>query len=151
MIEVLDQISDEQIENEYRKRFWIKAGEVVNNSEQAAKHFASVLSENYSRECFVVMFLSGSNKHIATEILFKGTLTASSVYPREVIKRALELDSAAIIVAHNHPSGNLNPSSDDRKITSRIKSACEVMDLPLHDHLIIAGKSHYSFSDHGLL
>jgi len=78
-------------------------------------------------------------------------LTTSAVYPREIVKTALENNAAALICAHNHPSGNLNPSRDDISITKKIKAACDTVDIPLHDHLIIAGDGWYSFSDHGLI
>jgi len=148
---VLTKVSDRQIENEYRKRFFLKAGDSVNSSEEAARHFAVLLSKETGRECFVVMFLNGANKYIACEVLFKGNLTTSAVYPRVIIKRALELDAAAILFGHNHPSGNLNPSRDDLQITRKIKAACDTVDIAVHDHLILAGDSWYSFADNGIL
>jgi len=148
---MLDKVSDKKIEAEYHRRFSLKAGDSVNSSEDAARHFTGLLSKVTGRECFVVMFLNGANKYIDCEILFKGSLTTSAVYPRVIIKRALELDCAAIICAHNHPSGNLQPSRDDIQITNKIKDACCTMDLSLHDHLIIAGDSWYSFADKGIL
>ena len=151
MIVVLDQISDEQLVNEYRKRFFLKAGDLVHSSEEAAKHFTAMFSSDPSRECFAVMYLNGKNALILVEILFKGTLTASAVYPREIIKKALENHTAAIICSHNHPSGNLNPSSDDINITKRIKQACDTVDIAFHDHVIVTSEGFYSFADHGLL
>jgi len=148
---VLDKVSDKKIEAEYHRRFTLKAGDSVNSSEDAARHFTALLSKETSRECFAVMFLNGANKYIGCEVLFKGSLTTSAVYPRVIIKRALELDCAALIVSHNHPSGNLQPSRDDLQITNKIKDACVVMDLALHDHLIIAGDKWYSFADNGIL
>lgn len=148
---MLDKVSDKQIEDEYHRRFTLKAGDSVNSSEDAARHFAALLSKETGRECFVVMFLNGANKYIACEVLFKGSLTTSAVYPREIIKRSLELDAAAILLGHNHPSGNLNPSHDDLQITRKIKAACETVDIALHDHLIIAGGKWYSFADNGIL
>ncbi|MEE8186098.1 MAG: JAB domain-containing protein [Nitrososphaerales archaeon] len=151
MTEVLDQISDELIENEYRKQFFLKAGDPVHSSEEAAKHFTAMFSSDPSRECFAVMYLNGRNALISVDVLFKGTLTASAVYPREIIKKALENHAAAIICSHNHPSGNLNPSGDDMTITKRIKAACETVDIAFHDHLIVTSEGFYSFADHGLL
>ena len=148
---MLDKVSDKQIEKEYHRRFTLKAGDIVNSAEDAARHFAGLLSKETGRECFVVMFLNGANKYIACEVLFKGSLTTSAVYPRVIIKRALELDGAAIICAHNHPSGNLNPSRDDLAITKKIKEACSTVDISLHDHLIIAGDGWCSFADNGIL
>ena len=148
---MLDKVSDKQIENEYHRRFSLKVGDTVNNAEDAVRHLVGMLAKETSRECFVVMFLNGANKYITCEILFKGSLTTSAVYPRVIIKRALELDCAAIICAHNHPSGNLQPSRDDVQITKKIKAACETVDIALHDHLIIAGDGWYSFADKGIL
>lgn len=148
---MLDKVSDRELEKEYRKRFFLKGGERIGKSEDAAKHFAALFAEDPSRESFLVMFLNGNNKHIATEVLFKGTLTSSAVYPREIIKRALEHDAAAIVCGHNHPSGNLNPSRDDMAITKKIKAALDTVDIAFHDHLIVAGEGFYSFTDHGLL
>jgi len=148
---VLDKVSDKQIEDEYHRRFTLKAGDSINSSEDAVRHFAALLSKETGRECFVVMFLNGANKFIACEILFKGSLTTSTVYPRVIIKRALELDCAALIVSHNHPSGNLQPSRDDLQITRKIKAACDTVDIAVHDHLIIAGDKWYSFADNGIL
>ena len=147
----LDKVSDKQIENEYHRRFSLKAGDSVNSSEDAARHFTGLLSKETGRECFVVLFLNGQNAVLKSEILFKGTLTTSAVYPRVIIKLALDNDTAAIICAHNHPSGNLNPSRDDISITKKIKAACDTVDIPLHDHLFIAGDSWYSLADHGML
>lgn len=148
---MLDKVSDKQIEKEYHRRFTLKKGDLVNSSEDAAKHFTGLLSKETGRECFVVLFLNGQNAVITSEILFRGTLTTSAVYPREIVKTALKNNAAAIIGAHNHPSGNLNPSRDDISITSKIKAACSTVDIPLHDHLIIAGDGWYSMADHGLL
>jgi len=149
--QVLDKVSDKQIEAEYHRRFSLKAGDSVNSSEDAARHFAGMLTKETSRECFVVMFLNGQNALLTSEILFKGTLATSAVYPREIVKTALKNSAAAIICAHNHPSGNLNPSRDDLSITKKIKAACDTVDIPLHDHLIIAGDGWYSLADHGLI
>ena len=85
------------------------------------------------------------------EELFAGTLTTSVVYPREVVKRALDNDAAALVFVHNHPSGNPNPSQDDLTITKKLKEASQSIDVSVHDHLIIAGNEVYSFADHGLI
>jgi len=85
------------------------------------------------------------------EELFKGTLTTSAVYPREVVKRALDNNAAALVFVHNHPSGNPNPSQDDLTITKKLKEAAKANDVSIHDHLIIAGNEVYSFADHGLI
>ncbi len=104
-----------------------------------------------SREVFIAIYLNGRNQVIKMEELFEGTLTTSAVYPREVVKRALDHDAAALVFAHNHPSGNPNPSEDDLSITKKLKDAAEAIDISIHDHLIIAGNEVYSFADHGML
>lgn len=107
--------------------------------------------KNRNREQFMIMLLNGRNQIIDLVNLFEGTLTTSAVYPREVIKLILERDAAAVIFVHNHPSGNLAPSKDDKLITKRLKEACQTIDVQVHDHLIIGGNDHFSFAKNGLL
>jgi len=104
-----------------------------------------------SREVFLVIYLNGRNQILNMEELFEGTLSTSAVYPREVVKRALVNDAAALVFVHNHPSGNPNPSQDDLTITKKLKEAALAIDVSVHDHLIIAGNDVYSFADHGLI
>ena len=107
--------------------------------------------KNRNREQFMIILLNGRNQIIDLVNLFEGTLTTSAVYPREVIKLILERDAAAVIFVHNHPSGNLAPSKDDKLITKRLKEACQTIEVQVHDHLIIGGNDHFSFAKHGLL
>jgi len=102
-----------------------------------------------NRECFKVIFLDAKNRVVSTETLFRGTLTASSVYPREVIRAALDHHAAALIFAHNHPSGDPKPSTDDISITRQLLFACRVMGITVHEHVIIGDSSYFSFADHG--
>ncbi len=88
---------------------------------------------------------------IAVEDLFKGTVDQSSVYPREVIKRALDLNASGLIFVHNHPSGNLRPSESDKSLTNKLVSACKTVDLTPIDHLIISPSGYTSFKDLGLI
>ena len=104
-----------------------------------------------TKEVFVAIYLNGRNQIIKMEELFQGTLSTSAVYPREVVKGALENDAAAIVFVHNHPSGNPNPSQDDLSITKKLKDALMSIDVSVHDHIIIAGNDLYSFADHGLI
>lgn len=104
-----------------------------------------------NREMFWVIYLNGRNQILKMEKLFEGSLSTSVVYPREVIKRALDNDAAALVFVHNHPSGNPNPSQDDLAITKQLKAAAQAIDISVHDHLIIAGNDIYSFADHGLI
>ena len=99
----------------------------------------------------MVIYLNGRNQILKLEELFEGTLSTSAVYPREVVKRALDNNAAAIVLVHNHPSGNSTPSKDDLAITKKLKEATQSIDVSVHDHLIIAGNDVYSFADHGIL
>ena len=148
---VLDRVSDSEIDKEYRKRFFLKAGDKLYGADDASKHFSILFSEDKAREHFGVIYLNGKNAVISSEILFSGTLTTAAVYPREIIKRALEENAAAILVGHNHPSGNKQPSSDDLAITKKIKAACQTVDIAFHDHVIVTSEGFYSFSDHGVI
>ncbi|TXL66216.1 RadC family protein [Zeimonas arvi] len=102
-------------------------------------------------EVFAGLFLDSQNRLISAEELFRGTLTQTAVYPREVARRALELNCAAIIFAHNHPSGVAEPSAADRMLTDALRSALRPLDIPVLDHLIVAGNRCYSFAEAGLL
>ena len=152
MSEILNLVSDKEIATEYKKRFFLKGGDKLAGSNDAASHLTVLLSNNPSREQFAVIFLNAANCIITSKVMFKGSLTSSAVYPREIIKKALELDAASIIVGHNHPSGETKPSRDDIQITNKINDACKTVDVVLHDHIIITGKNgFYSFSDEGVL
>ena len=104
-----------------------------------------------NREVLMVIYLNGRNQIIKMEEVFEGTLSKSAVYPREVVKRALDNEAAALVFVHNHPSGNPNPSKEDLTITNKLKEASQSIDVVVHDHLIIAGNEVYSFTDHGLI
>jgi len=104
-----------------------------------------------SRELFHCLFLDNKNRLIADETLFLGTINQSVVHPREVVKRALELNASALILAHNHPSGICDPSSADIEITRRIKSALELVDIRLLDHLIVGDQEVLSLAERGLI
>jgi DNA repair protein RadC len=102
-------------------------------------------------EVFVVLFLDNQHCLIETKELFRGTIDAASVYPREVVKEALQLNASAVILAHNHPSGIAEPSQADYNITRKIKDALDVVEIRTLDHMIIGGTSHMSFSERGLM
>lgn len=104
------------------------------------------------REVFTVIFLDASHAIITTEIAAEGTITANTIYPREIIKQALAHNAAALVIAHNHPSGNPAPSAEDHKLTRNLYLACTYMNIRLLDHLIIAAtETPYSFADHGIM
>jgi len=102
-------------------------------------------------EHFKVIYLNGRNMVLADKYISKGSLTTAAVYPREVIKSALRYDAAALIFAHNHPSGNPNPSQDDLKLTKKLCDAANLLDIHVHDHIIVAGNEYYSFADSRLV
>jgi DNA repair protein RadC len=102
-------------------------------------------------EVFVALFLDAQNRLLAADELFHGTLTQTSVYPREVVKRALALNAGAVIFAHNHPSGVAEPSRSDELLTVSLKQALALVDVRVLDHLVIAGNRTVSFAERGLL
>ena len=102
-------------------------------------------------EVFLVIYLDSQNRLITVEQLFRGTLTQVSVYPREVLKQALAHGAAALALAHNHPSGGLEPSMADQRITQQLKTSLALIDVRVIDHFIVAAEGHYSFAEHGLI
>lgn len=122
----------------------------IHNSRELYEYL-NIRIRDRNRECFLVIFLNAKNKVSATEILFEGTLTASSVYPREVIRAALDHDAAALIFAHNHPSGDPKPSEEDIAVTRQLVFACKIMGITVHEHLVIGEDNYFSFADNGYL
>ena len=106
---------------------------------------------NLTREVFFVLFLDAQNRVVTTEEMFSGTLTQTSVYPREVVKRALHHNAASVIFAHNHPSGIAQQSQADELITKQLKEALALVDVRVLDHFIVAGNTTLSFVERGLL
>ena len=115
------------------------------------KHFLTSLLSHHKREQFVVLFLNNQHQLLAQETLFQGTINSSEVHPRVVVEQALRYHAAAVILAHNHPSGCLEPSPSDRHITERIQQALQLVDIRTLDHIIIAHNRSYSFAEHGLM
>lgn len=102
-------------------------------------------------EEFHVLFLNHKHALIADEVMQRGTINHTSVYPREIIKRALELSASAIILLHNHPSGDLTPSKADIEVTQKIVDAAKAVTIAVHDHVIISEHGNYSFKSYGLI
>jgi DNA repair protein RadC len=119
-------------------------------SKDVADIFQPLLSD-LSHEEFWILFLNRSNKVINRMKLSQGGISGTVTDVRMVMKKAIEYLASGIIVCHNHPSGNLNPSESDSKITQKIKEAGTLMDIQLLDHLIISDKDYYSFADNGVL
>jgi DNA repair protein RadC len=121
------------------------------NSPRAVRDYLQLLLSGRAQEIFVVLFLDTQHRVIATEELFYGTLSQTSVYPREVVKRALAHNAAAVILAHNHPSGVAEPSQADQHLTQALKQALALVDVRVLDHFIVAGGRMHSFAETGLL
>jgi DNA repair protein RadC len=102
-------------------------------------------------EVFMVLFLDAQHRVLESEEMFRGTLTQTSVYPREVVKRSLVNNAAAVIFAHNHPSGVAQPSNADELLTRSLKEALALVDVKVLDHFIVAGSAVMSFAERGLL
>lgn len=102
-------------------------------------------------EVFAVLFLDAQNRLLTMEQMFRGTLTQASVYPREIVKRSLQLHAAAVVLAHNHPSGAAEPSRADEFLTQTLKSALALVDVRVLDHLVVARHEVVSFAERGLL
>lgn len=124
--------------------------ETVGNSQDLFRYLTGVLRDRV-QECFLVVYLDAKNRVIDMETLSEGTLTASSVYPREVIRAALQHNAAALIFAHNHPSGEPRPSDEDYAVTRQLVFAARVMGLMVHEHLIIGDGRCFSFADQGVI
>lgn len=119
------------------------------NSSDVAKVLRKHIGIKNMQEHFVAMYLNGAKEIIETKTLFIGTLNRTTVHPREVFAYALEYRAASIIVGHNHPSGNLEPSVDDILMTLKLKEAGEIMGIELLDHVIITDMGYYSFQGMG--
>jgi DNA repair protein RadC len=115
------------------------------------KQYLQLLLGRQAHESFVVLHLDVQNRLIKCEELFRGTLTHTSVYPREVVKSALARNAAAVILAHNHPSGNAEPSHADRLLTRALQTALALVEVRILDHVVVAGSQTYSFAEHGEL
>jgi DNA repair protein RadC len=121
-------------------------------SPQAVRDWLRLSLGNLQHEVFVALWLDAQNRLIASEELFRGTLTQTSVYPREVVKRALLHNAGAVILAHNHPSGLAEPSRADEVLTSSLKQALALIDVKLLDHFIVTGGADpLSFAERGLI
>jgi DNA repair protein RadC len=128
----------------------IKHQDALSSPEKVSDYLRLKLG-GQEREVFVVLFLDAQNRVQSQETLFEGTLTQTSVYPREVVKRALHHNAASVIFAHNHPSGIAEQSRADELITQALKKALDLVDIRVLDHFIVAGHQTMSFAERGLL
>ncbi|HEY4081671.1 MAG TPA: DNA repair protein RadC [Burkholderiaceae bacterium] len=123
----------------------------VFKSPEAVKQYCQLQLGGLSHEVFAVLFLDSQQRLIRMETLFQGTLTRTAVYPREVARRALELNACAVILAHNHPSGVAEPSRADELLTGGLQAALGLLDVRVIDHLIVGSGEVISFAERGLL
>lgn len=120
-------------------------------SPDITREFLKVMFAQETREIFTLIFLDSKNGVLGYEVLFQGTIDSAAVYPREIVKSVLNHHAASVILAHNHPSGSAEPSFADQRITTRIASALETIDVKVLDHLVIGGTDIVSFAERGLL
>ena len=121
------------------------------NSPRAVRDYLQLLLGGRQQEVFLVLFLDTQHRVIASEELFHGTLSQTSVYPREVVKRALAHNSASVILAHNHPSGVAEPSQSDQLLTGALKQALALVDVRVLDHFVVTVGQTLSFAEKGLI
>jgi DNA repair protein RadC len=119
------------------------------DSPQAVRNYLRLTLRDKEYEVFCCVFLDAQNRVLGVEELFRGTLTQTSVYPREIVKRALAYNAAALILAHNHPSGVAEPSQADRLLTRKLSESLALVDIRVLDHFIVAGPSSLSFMETG--
>ena len=128
----------------------MRTGECL-NSPNLVSDYLKLRLDGLEHEVFGVVFFDAQNRVIQAEELFRGTLTQTSVYPREVVKEALKLNAASAIFYHNHPSGVATPSNADRHITEALKNALSMVDVKSLDHIIVAGGTSVSFAERGYM
>lgn len=123
----------------------------VFNAPEAVKLYVRLQLGSLAHEVFAVLFLNAQHQLIVLEEMFRGTLTQTSVYPREVVKRALDLNAAAVILAHNHPSGVAEPSPADELLTEHLRNALALVDVRVLDHLVVGASEVVSLAERGRL
>lgn len=132
-----------------RREEW-KRGRVIGSPSEVVSYLREEMGA-YSKEAFVVIYLDQRNHLLSCEKVQEGTVDQTVVYPREIMKRALELKATGLILSHNHPGGSLTPSDADRQLTHQILTASRAMGLTVHDHLIVTAEGSFSFRQAGLL
>ena len=125
-------------------------GQRLSNSQEVYNVLKPMFAEEDDIEKVYIIFMDAQNKILAIEKLFSGSITASSIYPREIVKRLIFLKATAFVMAHNHPSDDLNPSAEDKSITIKVGIAAASIDVSFHDHIII-GDGYHSMADTGWL
>ena len=125
-------------------------GQILSNSQEVYNVMKPLFAENDDVETVYCIFLNAGNRILAIEKMFSGTISSSAIYPRELIKRVIALKSCAVVLTHNHPSGFVEPSAEDKAITTKLAMALTILDVTLHDHIII-GDGFHSMADSGFL
>ena len=152
---VVERHADDEIIRQALNIIGIRIGQteknVVISDPNDTKRYLTLKLAQLEHEVFAVMFLDNRHRVIKYEEMFRGTIDGASVYPREVVKRALQLNAAALILSHNHPSGVPEPSQSDERITIRLKEACSLVDIRILDHIIIGGSDTVSLAERGIL
>ena len=128
----------------------LQSGVTLSSSEKVTNYLQLYFSRQ-THESFVVLFLDVKNKLIECNEMFRGTLSHTSVYPREVVKVALENNAVSVILAHNHPFGTAEPSNADKTLTRSLKQALGLVDIRVLDHIIVAGRKTFSFAENTIL
>jgi DNA repair protein RadC len=121
------------------------------DSPQRVKDYAALHLRPLAHEAFAVLFLDTGHRLLGLEVMFHGTLAQTSVHPREIVKRALALNAAAVVLAHNHPSGAAEPSRADELVTQGVRAALQLVDVRVLDHLVVGGATVLSFAERGLM
>ena len=132
------------------KRRLRKPGEAM-TSPQSVKDYLTIKLAELEHEVFAALFLDGQHRVIQYTEMFRGTLSQTSVYPREVVKEALRINAGAVIFAHNHPSGMPEPSRADEMLTKTLQEALALVDVKVLDHIIVGGTDTVSFAERGLI
>jgi DNA repair protein RadC len=147
-----DSMNDDQIVQKAREILAARMckGAVIGSPSDSVDFLVLQLAEHES-EAFCVIYLNSQNQVIEFAEEFRGTIDGAAVYPREIVKAALSKNAAAVIFAHNHPSGVAEPSAADQRITDRLIAALGLIDVRVLDHIIVAGNNTFSFREHGLL
>lgn len=124
-------------------------GKKVFDRPERVKDHLRILVQGRGMECFGAIFTDQQHRHVATQVLFEGTVDRTAVFPRNLMKRALELDAKGLILFHNHPGGTTHASREDIELTKRLSEACAALDIKILDHFLIAGKEVLSFKENG--
>jgi len=124
-------------------------GKTVFDAPEKVKAHLRLLVQGRGMECFGAVFTDQQHRHVATQVMFEGTVDRTAVYPRNLMKRALELDAKGLILFHNHPGGTTRASREDIELTRRMAEACKPLDIRVLDHFLIAGKEVLSFKEMG--